>query len=79
MVVAKKTITRVEPEYVPLQAVRADLAPSSGFTLVVDGLFKTRFEEEVDAKIAAAELSTKFPKLQIEIFDGTKKSREKYS
>ena len=43
--------------------------------LVVDGHFKTQFAEEKAAKKAATELRSKGPMLQVEIYDGSSKSR----
>jgi hypothetical protein len=54
---------------------RADLAPATGYALVVDGHFKTEFAEEKAANKAAAELLAKHPMLKIEINDASSKSR----
>jgi hypothetical protein len=54
---------------------RADLAPATGYALVVDGHFKTEFVEEKAAKKAAAEVLAKRPMLKIEIYDASSKSR----
>jgi hypothetical protein len=54
---------------------RADLAPSTGYAIIVDGLFKTEFAEDKAAKKAAAELLAKNPRLKIEIYDASSKSR----
>jgi hypothetical protein len=60
-----------EPQ--PRNIQRADIAPSDGYALVVDGHFKTQFEEEEAAKKAAVELLAKYPMLQVE--DASSKSR----
>jgi hypothetical protein len=54
---------------------RADLAPAAGFAVIVDGRFKTEFDEGKAAKKAATELLAKFPMLRIEIYDASSKTR----
>jgi hypothetical protein len=54
---------------------RADIAPTDGYALVVDGHFKTQFVEEGAAKKVATELLGKYPMLQVEIYDACSKSR----
>ncbi|MCP3471737.1 hypothetical protein NLM33_15565 [Bradyrhizobium sp. CCGUVB1N3] len=67
---------KVQVESLPPRIVqRADLAPSTGYAITVDGHFKTEFDEEKAAKKAAAELLAKYPKLKIEIYDASSKSR----
>jgi hypothetical protein len=62
-------------EQQPRNIQRADIAPSSGYAIVVDGHFKTQFSEESAAKKAATELLAKYPMLQIEIYNATAKTR----
>lgn len=59
----------------PRQVQRADLAPATGYAIIVDGHFKTEFDEEQAAKKVAAELLAKYPMLKIEIYDASSKSR----
>ena len=59
----------------PRNIQRADIAPSDGYALVVDGHFKTQFAEDKAAKKAATELLAKYPMLQVEIYDESSKSR----
>ena len=73
----KKPLTLPDEE--PRVVQRADVAPSEGFSLVVDGRFKTQFEDEAAAKIAAAELLSRFKFLKIEIYDAAKRERTKFS
>ena len=73
----KKPLTLPDEE--PRIVQRADVAPSEGFSLVVDGRFKTQFEDEAAAKIAAAELLSRFKFLNIEIYDAAKRERTKFS
>ena len=54
---------------------RADIAPPTGYAIVVDGHFKTEFAEERAASRAATELLAKYPMLRIEIYDASSKSR----
>ena len=54
---------------------RADIAPTDGYALVVDGHFKMQFAEKGAATKAATELLAKYPMLQVEIYDASSKSR----
>jgi len=54
-----------EPRFVQ----RADVAPTNGFSLVVDGHFKARYDDQITAQNAGAELLGRFPMLQILIYD----------
>ncbi|BEV46017.1 hypothetical protein [Afipia carboxidovorans] len=58
---------------------RADRAPVDGFSLVVDGHYKNEYPDEAAAKVAAAELLGRYPMLLIEIYDGEKQVRSKFS
>jgi hypothetical protein len=71
----KKPMLHVEEQPQPRNIRRADIAPSDGYALVVDGHFKTQFAEEGAAKKAAVELLAKYPMLQAEIYDASSKSR----
>src|SRR4051812_8906935 len=51
----KKPTLRIE-EQRPRNIQRADIVPSSGYAIVVDGHFKTQFSEENAARKAATEL-----------------------
>jgi hypothetical protein len=70
----KKPTLRIE-EQQPRNIQRADIVPSSGYAIVVDGHFKTQFSEEGAAKKAAKELLASYPMLQIEIYNATAKTR----
>lgn len=65
-VVAKATAT---------PSMRADMPPSNGFTLLVDGHFKNQYDDLKGAKAAASELKGRFPMLRVEIYDADKKTR----
>ena len=70
----KKTITLAD-ELQPRKIQRADVPPADGFTLVVDGLFKTHYDGETAAQEAGAELFGRFPMLQVLIYDAATKTR----
>lgn len=57
--------------------VRADLVPQSGFSLVVDGHFKSHYDNVEGATEAATALKAKYPMLQIQVYDGVAKTRTK--
>lgn len=67
------------PEEQPRKVHRADIPPTNGFTLVVDGHYKTEFDDEASAKAAAADLLTKYRMLKVEIYDAKKQERVKFS
>jgi hypothetical protein len=72
-IVKKPTIQIQESQ--PRNIQRADVAPAGGYALVVDGHFKTQFESNAAAQIAARELLGKFPMLQVAIYDAASKAR----
>jgi hypothetical protein len=67
------------PEEQPRKIQRADRAPADGFSLVVDGHYKNEYPNEGAAKTAATELLERYPMLLIEIYDGEKQTRSKFS
>ena len=69
----KPTLHVEQPQ--PRNIQRADIAPTDGYALVVDGHFKTQFVEEGTAKKVATELLARYPMLQVEIYDASSKSR----
>ena len=69
----KPTLHVEQPQ--PRNIQRADIAPTDGYALVVDGHFKTQFVEEGAAKRAATELLANYAMLQVAIYDATAKSR----
>jgi hypothetical protein len=70
----KKTIARAD-EIQSKDIQRADVAPADGFSLVVDGHFKTHYEDEKAAQEAGAELFGRFPMLQVLIYNAATKKR----
>jgi hypothetical protein len=71
----KKPRLQVEEQPQARNIQRADIAPSDGYALVVDGHFKTHFAEKAAAMKAATELLAKYPMLQVAIYDASSKSR----
>jgi hypothetical protein len=69
----KPKLTIDDPQ--PRNIQRADIAPTDGYALVVDGHFKTQFADKGTAMKAATELLAKYPMLQVEIYDAASKSR----
>ena len=70
----KKPVLRVE-EQPPQHIQRADIVPSTGFVLVVDGIFKKDFASDAAAQKAAKALLANYPMLLIEIYDASTKLR----
>jgi hypothetical protein len=52
-----------------------DIAPENGCAMVVDGHFKTQFSEKSLATKTATELLSRYPMLQVEIYDAKAKTR----
>jgi hypothetical protein len=73
----KKPLTLPDEE--PRTIQRADIAPAKGYSLVVDGRFKTQYDDESAAKIAASELLGRYKFLKIEIYDAAKRERLRFS
>ena len=70
----KKPTLRIE-EPQPKNIQRADIAPTSGYVIAVDGHFKTEFSDQSAAKKAAKELLANYPTLKVEIYDAAAKTR----
>jgi hypothetical protein len=70
----KKPTIHIE-EQQPRNIQRADIAPTNGYAIVVDGHFKTQFVEEEAAQKAAKDLLAIYPMLQIEVYDAKSKLR----
>ena len=71
----KKPKLEVNEQPQPRNIQRADIAPKDGYALVVDARFKTQFAEKGVAMKAATELLSRYPMLQIEIYDASSRSR----
>lgn len=70
----KKPVLSLE-DVEPKKAVRADIPPAEGYVLVVDGHFKSEFKTSDAAQEAGTALKTKFPKLQVQIYDAATRTR----
>ena len=70
-----KRTTTLADEIQPRNIQRADVPPADGFSLVVDGHFKTHYDNEKAAQEAGAELFGRFPSLQVLIYDAATKTR----
>ena len=70
----KKTTTLAD-EIQPRNIQRADVPPADGFSLVVDGHFKSHYDNEKAAQEAGAELFGRFPMLQVLIYNAATKTR----
>lgn len=70
-----KTKVTLPDEAQPRNIQRADVVPVDGFSLVVDGHFKTHYDSEKAAQEAGAELFGRFPMLQVLIYDAATKTR----
>ena len=70
----KKTTTPTD-ENEPRIVQRADVAPTAGFSLVVDGQFKAHYDDGNAAQEAGAELLGRFPMLQVLIYDAATRIR----
>lgn len=55
--------------------LRADLPPTEGFALTVDGKFKLEYPDMAGAMKVALELKKKYPVVQIAIYDAAAKTR----
>lgn len=65
----------VHDESPPANIGRVDLMPKSGFILEIDGRLKNRFESETAALAEAVQLKSRFPKIQVKIYDAVEKTR----
>ncbi|WP_431201521.1 hypothetical protein ACQ86E_20485 [Bradyrhizobium betae] len=65
----------IADEIEPRIVQRADIAPTEGFSLVVDGHFKTHYDDADAAQKAGAELLGWFPMLQVLIYDAATRTR----
>jgi hypothetical protein len=49
--------------------LRANVIPSDGYVLTVDGKLKTRYESETEAIAAGSKLKQKFPMIRVSVFE----------
>ena len=53
----------------------ANLRPTEGYVLEVDGKFKTEFDSSEAAMKAGLELKTKYPQIQVKVYDAKERTR----
>ena len=70
----KKPLTMPE-EAQPRNITRADVLMTVGFGLEVDGRMKTTFATKEAADKSALNIKTKYPMLQVKVYDAAKKTR----
>jgi hypothetical protein len=70
----KRPLTMPE-EAQPRNITRADLVMTEGFGLEVDGRMKTIFPTLAAAQKSALDLKTKYPMLQVKVYDAAEKTR----
>lgn len=70
----KKPKIEVE-EQPPRKIIRADKAPTEGYSLVVDGHFKSHHDTVEAAEKAGMALKNQFQMLQVQVYDAATKTR----
>jgi hypothetical protein len=53
----------------------SNVRPTEGYILEVDGKFKTEFEKSEAAMKAGLELKTKYPQIQVKVYDAKERTR----
>jgi hypothetical protein len=67
---------RVETEeHPPRKIVRADKPPTNGYSLVVDGHFKSHHDTVEAAEEAGMALKNRFQMLQVQVYDAETRTR----
>jgi hypothetical protein len=69
----KPVLSIDEPE--PKKTLRADRPPTEGFVTIVDGHFKSEFDDVEAAEASGRKLKATYPMLQIEIYDAANNVR----
>ena len=62
-------------EQSPRKIIRADKAPTEGYSLVVDGHFKSHHDTVEAAEEAGIALKNRYQMLQIQVYDSATKTR----
>jgi hypothetical protein len=62
-------------EQQPRKIIRADKAPTTGYSLVVDGHFKSHHDTVEAAEAAGMALKNQFQMLQVQVYDATTRTR----
>jgi hypothetical protein len=63
-------------EQKPRNIMRADVTISEGFGIEVDGQMKAVFDTKGAAEKEALELKTRYPMLQVKVYDASQKTSE---
>ncbi|HZP75022.1 MAG TPA: hypothetical protein VFB45_02650 [Pseudolabrys sp.] len=53
--------------------LRANVMPTAGYTLSVDGKLKMSYETSSEAMAAASELKQRYPVVKVEVYDATQR------
>ena len=64
-----------EPDDKRPRNLRASTSPVEGFAVTVDGKIKSQYPALADAMKVGLELKTKFPVIQVTIYDAAAKTR----
>jgi hypothetical protein len=70
----RKPVTTVTEEQKPRNIMRADVTITEGFGMEVDGQMKAVFDTKQAAEKEALELKTKYPILQVKVYDASQKT-----
>jgi hypothetical protein len=71
----KKLVLSIEEPGPKKKSLRADRSSTEGFTVVVDGHFKSDFETVDVAEASGRKLKSTYPMLKIEIYDAATRVR----
>jgi hypothetical protein len=69
----RKSMTTTE-EPIPRNIMRADVTITEGFGMEIDGQMKAVFDTKEAAEKKARELKTKFPMLQVKVYDAAQRT-----
>ncbi|XSC44857.1 hypothetical protein ACF1BQ_000355 [Bradyrhizobium sp. RDT10] len=70
----RKFMTTMTEEPTPRNLMRADVTITEGFGIEVDGQMKAVFDTKEAAEKKARELKTKFPMLQVKVYDAAQRT-----
>ena len=70
----RKPLTTVPEEPKPRNIMRADVTITEGFGIEVDGQMKAVFDTKEAAERHARELKTRYPMLQVKVYDAAQKT-----
>jgi hypothetical protein len=70
----RKTMTTMTEEPKPRNIMRADVTITEGFGIEVDGQMKAVFDTKEAAEKEARKLKTRYPMLQVKVYDASQKT-----